>query len=274
MGPAHRRPRHSASMEILSFERFEYKYYVPESLVEDIRRFVAPYLRLDPYCAKDPSRTYTITNLYWDTPGMRLYTDHLHGSVDRLKLRIRTYGPGVGGPTCFFEVKRKVRQVIVKHRAVVPRDCYEAVLDGDPGVVFEGPTRAHLDSFLGELLRYGAQPAFLLRYQREAYENIFDEDARVTFDRAICYQAARGIDLRGDDRGWTYVDGAESMRGVPQPTLVELKFGSFVPAWMMDLIRTFDLERSRFSKYMTVATHQLEHPGGGLDDYRRSSLRV
>lgn len=262
-------------MDLLEFERFEYKYYVPEAMVDDIRSFITPYLRLDPHCAKEQGRSYTITNLYWETPGNTFYRDHLEGAVDRLKLRIRTYGTGYGSPTCFFEVKRKVRQVIVKHRAGIPRDGYEAALDGDRCGLLDGPTRAHLDRFLGHLIQYGAQPAFLLRYQREAYENVFDEDARVTFDRAICYQPARGLDLRGDDRGWTYVDGPATMRGdSPQPTLLELKFGSFVPAWMIELVRTFGLHRTRFSKYLTVATHCLEHPEGGLDDQRTALVRA
>ena len=254
---------------ILEFERFEFKYFIDEALVDPIRTFTAPFLRLDPTCQREPSGTYVVTNLYWDSPAMDLYWDHVNGSPDRFKLRIRSYGDETSDSPCFFEVKRKVRNVVVKHRAVVLRSQYDAVLDGDPSVRTEDAQQAHLDDFMGRMIRYGCSPNFLIRYEREAYENVFDEDARITFDRSVRYQPATGRNPSGGSRGWTYIDTPALMAGVPDPVLLELKFGAFVPAWMGELVRRFELRRTQFSKYLSVATHFQENALALADDQRR-----
>jgi hypothetical protein len=261
-----------STMEKLQFERFEYKYFVSQQIAEDMRVFLAPFLRLDPRCEENPGRTYAITNLYWDNPAMDLYWDHMHGSPDRFKLRIRTYGSEPDGPR-FFEIKRKVRQVVVKSRAAVPSARYAAVLDGDATIPLPGEQQAYLEDFIGRTIRHGCAPLFLLRYDREAYESVFGDDARATFDRGLCYQAASGPDPRGQARGWSYIDSPELMGSVPDPVLLELKFGPFVPAWMGEFVRHFELRRTQFSKYLSVATHHREHPLALPDDQHRSRRR-
>ncbi|MFO0757486.1 MAG: polyphosphate polymerase domain-containing protein [Byssovorax sp.] len=260
---------------LLAFERFEYKYHVPDELSDEIRHYIRPYLVPDPYCAKSPDKMYVINNLYWDTPRLDFYYAHLNKSLDRFKLRIRTYGTGYGSPIAFLEVKRKIRQVIVKTRVGIPRDHYEAIMRGDEHPEMPGAEGNFLQDFIGRQIQYGAQPLLLIRYKREAYENVFDEDARVTFDREICYKRAEGLDLRGDqERGWTYMDGPEVMPGVRAPNLIELKFTSFVPGWMKDLVRRFGLQRVQFSKYLTAVERLLDEPVANLDDHRRSPLKV
>ncbi len=259
--------------ETLSFERFEYKYHVPDHLLDEVRHYIRPYLVKDPHCAKSPDGAYVINNLYWDTPYYAFFYAHFNKGVDRFKLRVRTYGPGEGGPTAFLEVKRKIRQVIIKTRVGVPRDSYEAILRGDIHPELPGMESAYLQDFVGRMIQWGASPVLLIRYKREAYENVYDEDARVTFDREIAFQPAFGMDLRGDQaRGWTYMDGPEAMPGVPIPSLIELKFTSFVPGWMRELVQRFRLERVQFSKYLTALERLVNGPLAVFDDRRRSPL--
>lgn len=261
--------------ETLSFERFEYKYHVPEHLSDEIRHYIRPYLVKDPYCAKSPEGAYVINNLYWDSPHLAFFYAHLNKSIDRFKLRIRTYGAGEGSPIAFLEVKRKIRQVIVKTRVGVPRDRYEAIMRGDLHPELPAMEGAYLQDFIGRMIQWGASPLLLIRYKREAYENVYDEDARVTFDRELCYKRADGLDLRGDQaRGWTYMDGPEAMPGVPTPNLLELKFTSFVPGWMRELVQRFGLQRTQFSKYLTSVQHLIDERFVPDDDHRRSTLRA
>ena len=261
--------------ETLSFERFEYKYHVPEHLSDEVRHYIRPYLVKDPHCARSPDGAYVINNLYWDTPHLAFFYAHTNKSIDRFKLRIRTYGTGEGGSTAFLEVKRKIRQVIVKTRVGIPRDRYEAIMRGDIQADLPGRENAYLQDFIGRMIQWGAQPLLLIRYKREAYENVFDEDARVTFDRELCYKPADGLDLRGDQaRGWTYMDDPDAMPGVPTPTLIELKFTSFVPGWLRELVQRFGLQRTQFSKYLTAVEHLVNGPLAIADDRRRSALRA
>jgi hypothetical protein len=259
--------------EQLSFERFEYKYAVPHAASDDLRRYIAPYLRPDPYCARSPSGRYVITNQYWDSPGLAFYWAHACGSVDRFKLRVRTYGDPETTDRYYFEIKRRVRQVIVKQRAGVSAALCAAALDGDPDAV-EDRSRRTFDRFTGLALQYGARPNMLIRYEREAFENVFDEDARLTFDRAISYQPVDEGRPWGDPRAWRFVDDAETLCEVRGAMLMELKFSRFYPPWMTEVLRKFDVVRTSFSKYLTTIQHEVERGTRDYDRLPRSVVRA
>lgn len=261
-------------MNAQRFERFEYKYCIPEERVEEVRRFIAPYVVTDSHAAGRPGNRYTIYNVYLDTPALDLYWACEQDDVDRYKLRLRWYDAEGRGPV-FFEVKRKVRQVIVKDRMAVSRDQLRSILRGEPHGFPEGAPDNPLDSFLDRMWSGGAVPQLLTRYNREPYESAFGDYARITFDRAMCHQRARGFDLRGDENSWTYVDSGALLGGEGPSTLIELKFGRLFPAWMSDLVRTFDLERVGFSKYAASVLYCVQYQSGAaLDRGRRSILRA
>src|SRR6185503_7902704 len=172
-------------MDKLHFERYEYKYLIPEDRVEAVRRFIRPYVELDDHSAASTNLQYTINNLYLDTANLDLYMAGLTDQVDRYKLRIRWYGEGVAGPY-FFEVKRKIRQVIVKDRARLSPSDYRAMLRGEP-LSLPDASMENFTAFRNRMARIGAAPALFVRYAREAYESVFGEYARLTFDRAMGY---------------------------------------------------------------------------------------
>jgi hypothetical protein len=110
----------------------------------------------------------------------------------------------------------------------------------------------------------------LTRYTREPYESLFGEYARITLDRAMCWQPARGYELPGDPRGWTYGDAAWATCGVRCAAVLELKFTRDFPRWMSDLVARFDLQRIGFSKYVTSTLQRLDSSHGGRDFGRRA----
>jgi hypothetical protein len=256
-------------MDTLHFERYEYKYVVPEEQSEAIRRFIRPYVALDEHATGAPDRRYTIYNIYLDTPNLDLYQACVNDNVDRYKLRIRWYDHEANGPF-FFEVKRKIRQVIVKDRARVSRDDFRALLRGEPLSIPEGRSLDNLTGFRSRMSLVGAAPMMLTRYTREPYESVFGEYARITLDRAMCWQPARGYDVPGDPRAWSYVDAAVATCGVRCAAVLELKFTRDFPRWMSDLIAEFDLQRIGYSKYVWSTTQRLDTAHGGRDFDRRA----
>jgi len=255
--------------DTLHFERYEYKYFVPEERAEAIRRFIRPYTELDEHARHAPDGRYTIYNLYLDTPNFDFYTACVNGEVDRFKLRIRWYDEAAKGPF-FYEVKRKVRQVIVKDRARLSREEFRALLRGESPGLPEGAARDNLTRFQDRAAVSGARPAVLSRYTREPYESVFGDYARITLDRAMCFQTAESAEMPGDPRAWTYVDGAPAMDGVRCALLLELKFTRDFPRWMSDLVGEFDLERIGYSKYVSSVFRRLESSRGGADLQRRA----
>ncbi len=257
-------------MPAFRFERFEYKYFVPERRVDEIRAFIAPYVLPDADAGERIDGSYTITNLYYDTPTFELWHQQEVGAMDRYKLRIRTYGTEADGPI-FFEVKRKVKDVVVKTRGFCPRDDYADRVQWIFADQLASESDWNLADFQRRALIHGAVPQVLLRYEREAYESRFGDYARVTFDRGIRFQPARGTGLTGECGAWNYLDTGLDVAGFPSAVLVELKFTRHVPYWLYDLVRTFQLEQTNSSKYHTCIQHQFESVRRGLPGVWRAN---
>jgi len=216
-----------------------------------------------------PRGRYTIRNIYLDTPRLDLYTACVNDELDRFKLRIRWYGEEPKGPF-FFEVKRKIRQVIIKDRAKISASDVRAILRGEPLSLPDGPTRDHLMAFLDRVVRHGMIPCLFSRYTREPYESIFGDYARITFDREMCFQRAQG---RGEDpRAWTYTDASWATGGMSRAGILELKFTREFPRWMADLVTEFELERVGYSKYVSAVHYRLDTQHGGRDFDRRAMV--
>ena len=256
---------------MLHVERYEYKYFVPEDRADAIRSFIRPYAALDRHAARTPERRYVIHNIYLDTPGLDFYQACVSGDADRIKLRIRWYDEKALGPF-YLEVKRKIRQVVVKDRAQLSREEFQAFVRGDRVAATEGPAFQAVCLFRDQVSLRGAVPTLLSRYTREAYESLFGDYARLTLDRAMCYQPARSFTLPEEPRAWTYVDAAPATGGVRRALVLELKFTRDFPRWMSDLVAEFDLERCGFSKYVSSILHRLERADGGREVDRLSTI--
>lgn len=248
------------------FERYEFKYWVPEPLTAPIARFIAPYVDLDPASARAPDRQYTITSIYLDSPRWSLYADSTEDRLDRFKLRVRTYGEGSDGPVT-VEVKRKVKDVVVKSRAFLPRGSYPACIEDPCSVRPAFPTAEearYYDDFLRRMAERQVSPRVLVRYTREAYESVVDEYVRVTFDRRIRYQPAEGWDLLGDPRAWVPIDGARENQAGAFAS-IELKCEAAFPRWLHDMVATFELSRGSYSKYVRAVAYERDARYLGLE---------
>ena len=81
-----------------------------------------------------------------------------------------------------------------------------------------------------------------MQYRREAWAGAFDSRLRVTFDREICCaRADGGIDVPHPSL-WKPVNA--------EGVVLELKLDYAFPDWLLGMIRTFDLSRRSFSKYV------------------------
>ncbi|MCW5981106.1 MAG: polyphosphate polymerase domain-containing protein [Bryobacteraceae bacterium] len=249
------------------FQRYEFKYLIAPEFVEPIRRFIAPYCDMDRFAGRERDRFYTITSLYLDTRGYKSYWDKEHDALARLKLRIRTYGEDSDGPVK-FEVKRRFNEVRRKSSVEVPRIGWEGLLtspaNGDSWE-FSDAERPALDDFLCLVRSMAARPTMLVRYQRQAFRSRLDRYVRISFDRKISYQPAAGYVLPGRARNWRANDDAGSLDESGPRIVLELKFMTKAPLWLVDLVRTFGLMRRGFSKYCTAMNRAMNERRTGSD---------
>lgn len=237
-----------------SLERYELKYTIPSRMVGAISAFIRPYCHLDRYSNLAADGYYQVNSLYLDSPDFIFLRNRLEGSENRFNMRARSYGEAPR-PPYFLEVKQKTGDIIRKYRARVADPDLESVLDPsrmDRGYLADGDDAA--DAANADLFRrlahaYNAVPVIMTCYRRKAFVSACDEYARVTFDADLRFMAQReyrplfvGSEMAPSDPETCFDEGC----GV----VLELKcFSKYVPLWMIDLIRTFDLKRRSFSKY-------------------------
>lgn len=233
--------------------RFELKYVIDGRRVRGIRDFIRCYLEHDHYARPELGWAYPIYSVYLDSPALDLFNATVCGHKNRFKLRARYYSDKPNAPV-FFEIKRRVNDVILKERAGVRREAVHRLMAGaapcrgdllDP----EDPEAFNaLQQFCHLRHAVDATGRTIVAYTREAWNARDNDDVRVTFDRKIAgswFDESMPIDqaLRAD-RPWVYppVEG--------DGIVLELKFNGRFPVWMRELVRTFDLSRTCMAKYV------------------------
>ena len=235
-----------------TLHRREYKYLVDEDTVELVRRYIDGICTVDPHAERTGGRYLTDT-LYLDTPQLHSYWSTVEDAGDRYKLRIRTY-PSLGVGPVFLEVKRRVSESVLKTRGMFRGPWDQLLTHTTPALVdaIEPKQRRAIDNFLCFYHRSAMSASTLVRYEREPYFSQIDEYARVTFDRNVSSQRASALSLVPEHEQWTYLDHAETQRGLSRTAssvLLELKFTNLVPGWMRGMVHTLGLQRLAFCKY-------------------------
>lgn len=227
-------------MAIEVFSRYELKFEPNEeqyrSVLKELER------RMEPDEHSRDGKTYTISNIYFDTPDDRLISAAIrHESKYRYKLRLRTYDPTL--PTAFLEIKKKFNGLTSKRRTLIYVDDAEELLEH--GIMPAERPFMNMQ-ITRELLRIGRElpllPKTVLSYDRRAYFGAsgHERDLRVTFDKNIRARRDR-TDFRLGTDGEPLIDDGHY--------IMEVKVEHSVPLWLASLLSENGLYRTRFSKY-------------------------
>src|SRR6185369_13529932 len=100
--------------------RYELKYLLSHAMAERVRDFAQQHLDLDEYGAGQPNLSYPVHSLYLDSDDWKIYQRTINGDKNRYKLRVRYYTDAPDTPV-FFEIKRRMKDVILKQRCAVRR---------------------------------------------------------------------------------------------------------------------------------------------------------
>jgi len=251
MGYHRRKSNRSAAKELSRFVdrtfryRYEMKYHISESKAVAMSQFIKPYLDLDRYSKLQPGGSYPIVSLYLDSGNLQLCRESMTGQKNRYKLRIRSYSDDQNYPS-FFEIKRRINNVILKSRAPVRHQDIVTLLSGLPLPTQEYTSdKEALNQFQLYMNSINAKPAILIRYMRQAYESESENRVRVTFDRELAFNVTSEPEVKLNGRGWQR--HSLTLGGV----ILEIKFTGCYPAWLNRMVEYFDLRRGSISKYAT-----------------------
>ncbi len=173
-----------------SFERREYKYFVPLQSLERLRQRFLRFMVHDPHCLGMDGCCYGVRSIYFDTPRFLFYREKLAGIRVRKKLRVRVYDPGnCEVSPAFLEIKYKVNGTVFKRRARMPQQQL-AEMNSELRLDLLSPPeqqteRQALQKFAYYYWRYNLEPKVLVVYEREALVWPDDPTLRVTLDMNV-----------------------------------------------------------------------------------------
>jgi SPX domain protein involved in polyphosphate accumulation len=212
--------------------RYEQKFVVhARSLAEamaTVRRHRAVFREVYPPRA--------VNNIYLDSPGLRAYFDHVNGTANRVKTRIRWYGQ-MSGPVERPVLERKLKRGLVSGKIAyalpalsinggVPREELETTL-----------LQAGLPEALQSTLRH-LQPSLVNRYQRHYFLSA-DRRFRLTVDSQLQFFGA------GNANGWKTPLFPRDIA-----IIIELKFDPCHAEYAPVITSTLPFRLARCSKYV------------------------
>ena len=172
-------------------KRLEYKYLVPNFLVDAIRADMRPYVEIDQFAEKQETKEYTVRSIYYDTSRFDCYKEKIEGLKVRKKIRIRGYDTPDNNSIVFLEIKRKYCNFIDKNRAPLLWNQLDEFLlyrNLDKHIIsFSGNGKEKSDAqrFLFHYYSYSLQPTVKVIYDREAFFGKFNPSLRFTFDKNL-----------------------------------------------------------------------------------------
>lgn len=245
--------------------KYEFKYIVPVSQLDELREAIKPYVELDPYAAEMDANEYTVRSIYFDTARFDYYYEKIDGYKIRKKIRIRGYNVQKGGDTVFMEIKRKLKEPIEKDREKMTFEIMKRLMAGEGAQAYGDVEDDHgvngAGKFLYHVYRNNLKPVVLVVYEREAFFDRFKTEVRITFDKNL-----RGIAYPTIDDLYSEKNAVEANKG---RFIFEVKFFDHFPGWLRPITGQLDLVRRSASKYiMCIDAHHLTVQSEKSDMFR------
>ena len=216
--------------------RHELKYQISKADHYALRQRLKNVMKRDPHTRQDG--LYVIRSVYFDNFRDKALREKIDGVPLREKFRIRYYNDDLSFIT--LEKKIKHNDLCMKIDARITNEEYRKILLS-PGVWMLD----HKDPLVRELYckmkTQQLKPRVLVSYVREPF--IYPVgNVRVTFDseiRTSLFETSFADGYRSDI----------SATDTPDTTILEVKFDTFLPEIIRDLLQSEELRQQAFSKY-------------------------
>jgi hypothetical protein len=182
-----------------------------------------------------------VNNIYLDSPNLRDYHDHVNGTANRSKTRVRWYGAELDNADR-PNLERKLRIGMVSGKVAHRIPMFSINGNGVRTALGNSFEAASLPPSLRALLQH-VQPALFNRYHRHYFLS-GDGRFRLTVDSQLRFAAVPW------NSAWTLISSH------PSPTVIlELKFGPAVSDVADAVTNAWPFRAARFSKYVAGIEH-------------------
>jgi len=234
--------------------KYEFKYIVPISQMDQLREAIRPYVELDPYAEAMEKHEYTVRSVYFDTSRFDYYYEKIDGYKIRKKIRVRGYNQQTGDDTVFMEIKRKFKEPIEKDREKLTFEVMKRLVAGEGAQAYGDVGDEHgvngAGKFLYHVYRNNLKPVVLVTYEREAYYDRYRPEVRMTIDKNLRSTAYPSIDdLYSEDK---------AIPALKDRFIFEVKFKDNFPGWLRPITGQLGMIRKSASKYVfCIDAHNL-----------------
>lgn len=214
--------------------RVELKYFINPHQRYLMLNKLCRICERDPFCSVHGG--YLVSSLYYDDYKQSAFFDKLNGVRDRKKFRIRIYDhqPDV------IKLERKIKResATQKTHLQISMDEYENLINGDTGFLREKRDSVADDFYLNYQTRY-LRPRVVVEYHREAFIYRYG-DVRITIDTLL----KAGVFQKD-----LFSDGYMVSTLPWDQIILEVKFTGYIPGFLQNTIRLFNLQRQSISKF-------------------------
>ena len=181
---------------------------------------------------------YLIHSLYFDDyKDTSIYTTD-SGLSDRFKWRIRYYGDDLS--YIVLEKKEKKEGRCHKKSCKITIDEYNKIISEDASSLIFETEKKLIKELAVDMLINNYKPKIIIDYERIAYvEEI--TNVRVTFDMKISASYELENFLDGDYQSFYVLPSGVNV--------LEVKFDSFLPSYIRNIIESYNFKQGSFSKY-------------------------
>ena len=245
--------------------KYEFKYVVPESQIDQLREAIRPFVELDPYAEAMDANEYTVRSVYYDTSRFDYYFEKIDGYKVRKKIRVRGYNQKTGDDKVFMEIKRKLKEPIEKDRERLTFEVMKRLLAGEGSSAYGDGLDDHgvngAGKFLFHVYRNNLKPVILVIYEREAFYDSYNNDIRITIDKNLHSIAYPSIDD-------LYSEG-NAIPAIKGNFILEVKFRDRFPGWLRQVVGRMGLIKRSASKYVfCIDSHNLAKSSRKSDMFR------
>lgn len=216
--------------------RHELKFYINDGVYHTLRSRLATIASPDSHM-HDPEG-YLITSIYFDDFHHTAMEEKISGNQFRNKYRIRGYNRS--DARILLECKRKYGEYISKDSAPLSRQEYDSILAGDYSFLVAKDEPLCQEFYARRRLQL-IHPTVVVEYLREAYV-AREGNVRITFDKDV---SACSIPCS------ILLEPGQARRVLePGQMVLEVKFDSYLPDAIAQILQTGMTERCAISKYV------------------------
>lgn len=178
---------------------------------------------------------YSIRSLYFDTPTDKALWEKLDGVNHREKFRIRYYNGDTS--VIHLEKKSKIGNLSTKQITALTVSEAQAIVNGCLNWIIDSD-KPLLQEFYSKMQSQQLQPKTIVDYTREPF--VYGPgNVRVTLD----------YDIRTGLNCMDFLKPCVTIPAGDAPMIMEVKWGSFLPAIIRDAVQLESCRSGAFSKY-------------------------